>query len=60
MLVSAEGRAMKVTVKRSSGVRILDQAAASAVRGWSFEPERVAGIPAVSHVDVPVRFRLDQ
>jgi len=60
VLVSAEGRAMKVTVKRSSGVRILDQSAVSAVRAWSFEPGRVGGVPAIGHVDVPVRFRLDR
>ena len=60
VLVSAEGRAVKVALKRSSGVRILDQAAIAAVRAWSFQPGRIAGVPAAAHVDVPVRFRLNQ
>jgi len=60
VFVSADGRALKVSIKRSSGFRILDQAAASAVRGWTFQPGRIAGVPASSRVEVPVRFRLDR
>jgi len=60
VLVSAEGRAVKVTLERSSGVRTLDQAAISAVRRWSFQPGRVAGVPVAARVEVPIRFRLDR
>jgi TonB family protein len=58
VLVSADGRAAEVVVKRSSGYRILDQAAVAAVRHWLFQPGRTEGLPVASHVDVPVRFRL--
>ena len=60
VLVSADGRAAEVVVKRSSGYRILDQAAVAAVRHWSFQPGRTAGLPVASRVDVPVRFRLNR
>ena len=56
--VGVDGRPTAVVVKRSSGVRILDQAAITAVRRWTFEPARTAGLPVESTVEVPVRFSL--
>ena len=58
--VSAEGRAIDVTLKKSSGVSSLDEAAIRAVRRWTFDPATVGGIPVASEVDVPVRFALEQ
>ncbi len=56
--VSAAGRAASVALARSSGHRSLDQAALAAVRRWTFEPARQAGIAITSTVTVPVRFDL--
>jgi periplasmic protein TonB len=56
--VGADGRPSDVSLKRSSGFPALDQAANQAVRRWSFEPARVAGLAVASRVDVPVRFSL--
>jgi protein TonB len=58
--VSAEGRAVGVALKQSSGFPLLDQAAMAAVRRWSFEPARVGGLPVASRAEVPVRFRLGE
>jgi protein TonB len=57
--VSAQGRPTEVVVKRSSGFELLDRSAVRAVRRWRFEPARTAGLPIASHVEIPVRFRLD-
>jgi protein TonB len=56
--VGPDGRVQGITLKRSSGFPLLDQAAISGVKIWTFEPARTAGIAAASRVDVPVRFAL--
>jgi protein TonB len=56
--VTAAGAPRAVTVARSSGFRALDDAAASAVGRWEFEPGRRDGEPIASDVEIPVRFRL--
>lgn len=56
--VGSNGRPTGVVVKKSSGVSILDEAAVTAVRRWTFEPARSAGLPVESTVEVPVRFSL--
>lgn len=58
--VSTEGQAVSVKLKRSSGFSLLDDAALEAVRRWTFEPARTAGMPMQSRVVVPVRFDLSQ
>jgi len=58
--VGANGRPTSVALKRSSGVESLDRAALAAVRRWTFEPARSAGIPVASRVEVPVRFSLSE
>jgi len=58
VLVGADGRASEVSVSRSSGFTLLDQAAVQAVRRWIFEPARAGGLPVSSRVEVPVRFSL--
>jgi len=58
--VSAAGRATSVSVKRSSGFPILDDAAVQGVQRWTFEPARVGGLPTASRADVPVSFSLAQ
>ena len=56
--VAITGRALSVVTKYSSGYRVLDKAAREAVREWRFSPGRLAGVPVVTAVDVPIVFRL--
>ena len=56
--VSATGQPASVSLKRSSGVASLDAAALAAVRRWTFEPARTAGVPVTARVEVPVQFDL--
>ena len=56
--VGADGHAHGLTLKRSSGYRLLDDAAMQAVRRWLFEPARTGGLPVASRADVPVKFSL--
>ena len=56
--VDATGRPGAVSVARSSGYGILDQAALAAVRKWKFTPRLVRGAAAASTVEVPVNFSL--
>ncbi|HEX4406288.1 MAG TPA: TonB family protein [Polyangia bacterium] len=56
--VDASGAPMAISLSHTSGHRLLDQAAFDAVRRWTFEPARAAGVPMLSTVTVPVRFAL--
>lgn len=56
--VNAEGRAERVTVKESSGWRVLNSAAAEAVQRWRFRAARRGGQLAADRLEVPVVFRL--
>jgi protein TonB len=60
VVVQTDGAPSSVTLNRSSGYPLLDRAALDAVRGWSFEPARAAGVPVASTVVVPVRFSLSE
>ncbi len=55
--VGVNGRALKVTLARSSGFRRLDQAAMDAVARWRFAPARRGGAAAESVLTIPVSFR---
>ncbi len=57
--VSAEGAAAELSVARSSGVDLLDQAALKAVRHWRFAPALRGDTPVEAWVLVPVEFRLE-
>lgn len=56
--VLASGRCGTVNVLRSSGSRLLDDAAVLAVRGWVFRPARRWREPVPFWVEIPVTFRL--
>ena len=58
VIVDPRGHVEKVTVRKSSGHALLDQAASDAVRDWEFEPARIDQVPVTSEVEVPVRFTL--
>jgi protein TonB len=57
--VSAHGAPDNVTVLKSSGHALLDDAALAAVRLWRFEPATRGGIAVPAPAEVPVRFRLE-
>jgi protein TonB len=54
--VNAEGRVTGISIKRSSGFPLLDDAAVRGIRRWTFEPARVSGLPIASRAEVPVKF----
>ncbi len=56
--VLSSGRVGIVVVAVSSGAPMLDQAAAEAVRRWTFEPARDGARAVDSLVEVPVKFSL--
>ena len=60
VVVRQSGLPSTISLHQSSGHPLLDRAALEAVRGWSFEPARAAGVPVASSVVVPVRFSLSE
>lgn len=54
--VLADGHPDQVEVQRTSGHKLLDEAAQRAVQGWSFVPARHGGAPVDSWVVIPVEF----
>lgn len=56
--VSAEGRVRQVRLDKSSGFKLLDDAALSTVRAWQFQPATYRGQPVGTWVRVPIRFSL--
>jgi protein TonB len=54
--VETDGRPSSISLKQSSGHRLLDDAALDAVRRWTFEPALAGGVPVTSVALVPVRF----
>lgn len=58
--VLASGRPDSVEVHKSSGRRLLDEAALTAVKGWTFAPARKGKIPIDGWASVPIEFSLSQ
>ncbi len=56
--VSETGRVLHLEIHRSSGHRVLDDAAHKAVNRWRFRPALLGDVPVESEVLVPVRFQL--
>ncbi|HEY8097546.1 MAG TPA: energy transducer TonB [Methylobacter sp.] len=57
--VSIEGDCEEVTVQRSSGYDVLDEAAIEAVEKWKFIPAKRGDTPVSSSVVVPINFVLN-
>jgi len=57
--VSAAGRVVGVTVRKSSGYRLLDRAAVEAVSKWKFDPATENGVPVAWTFDHAVRFLIE-
>jgi protein TonB len=60
LLVGADGATREIRLHRSSGNRLLDEAALGAARRWEVEPAGVDGRRAEAWFEVPVPFRLDR
>jgi periplasmic protein TonB len=56
--ITAQGRAERVEIKKTSGFSLLDNAAVEAVRDWEFQPARIGSLALESEIEVPVRFEL--
>ncbi len=57
--VTVEGDSEEVTVQRSSGYDVLDEAAIEAVEKWKFIPAKRGDTPVSSSVVVPINFVLN-
>jgi protein TonB len=58
VLVGENGVPQEVSVARSSGESLLDEAALEAVRQWVFKPATRNGVPARAYAVVPIEFKL--
>jgi len=58
VLVSSSGKPEVVSLGKSSGTAVLDQAALNAVQSWSFLPARQGNKTVPAWVDVPIHFHL--
>ncbi len=59
VVIEPDGSVARVSLKRTSGHPLLDEAALDVVRHrWTFEPARVGGVPIESTRDQPIRFSL--
>jgi protein TonB len=58
VLVGENGVPQEVSVARSSGESLLDEAALEAVRQWVFRPATRNGVPARAYAVVPIEFKL--
>lgn len=56
--VDMRGKVSHIELKKSSGYRLLDNAAVSSVKRWQFIPARKDNKAIVSLVEVPIRFEL--
>ncbi len=57
--VLPDGHAAAVSIERSSGSDLLNQAALQAVRDYRFSPATRGGLPVQGEIRIPIRFRLD-
>ncbi len=58
--VLASGHVGEVEIKQSSGTELLDEAALTAVRGWTFAPAKRGNTPIDAWSQVPIDFKLAQ
>jgi len=56
--IDEKGLARDVKIAKSSGYKLLDDAAVKTVKGWIFIPAIKKGQPVSSKVEIPIRFRL--
>lgn len=60
LLVGVDGQVISASVERSSGHRLLNNAALDYVkRHWRFAPAKQGGVPVIAEVLLPVEFDID-
>lgn len=59
VLVAASGKPKHLTIGKSSGIDVLDEAALAAVRKWMFVPAKRGSEIIEASVRVPIKFRLN-
>ena len=59
VLVNKEGKVDILWLFKTSGYKILDNAAIEAVKDWTFEPGRKGDEAVAMWVEVPVKFELE-
>lgn len=59
LLVTAEGSAAEVQIKKTSGHALLDEAARSAVQDWRFHPATADGKPVAQWYQLSIPFTLN-
>lgn len=57
--VDEQGLVSDITIGKSSGHKILDDAAVRAVKKWKFTPATREGTPVKSKIEIPIRFKLN-
>lgn len=57
--LNEQGEQIKQILASSSGARMLDNAALSAIKKWQFSPQKINGQAIAHRIFVPVRFKLD-
>jgi protein TonB len=57
-LIGSDGKPIEVTVARSSGHRLLDEAAQEAIADCAFVPQKVGGRAVKAIVEIPIPFKL--
>ncbi len=60
VLVGIDGHPEEVTIEKSSGSRLLDQAAIDAVKNWMFNAGSKGGKPSRGYALVPIDFNLSE
>ncbi len=58
VFVQSDGKPGQVNVEKTSGRKILDDAAVKAVKQWQFKPAGIGNVSFSSWVRIPVRFTL--
>ena len=56
--IQPTGAVSRITLKRSSGFKLLDSAAMDAVRHWRYEPLPEDALPVTRSDQIPINFRL--
>lgn len=56
VLVGTKGQPLDIRIEKSSGYLELDTAAIASLRGWTFKPKTVDGVPTASYLKIPINF----
>ena len=58
--VNHDGTVKRVSVKKSSGHKILDKVSKETIKKWIFIPAKRMGLPVESNIQVPIKFVLTE